>query len=284
MVIKKADFLGFCFGVKRAIDIVENELNKKEKLYSLGEIIHNKDVVNKFKEKGLFVIDSIPENLDGKLIIRSHGVGKDIIDELNKKDIEYIDATCPKVKKIHKIVHENSLLGNEIIIAGNAIHPEVKGILGWATTKCYTIKGLEDFFKININKNKKYTLVSQTTFNNDELKDIIDIIMEKKYNNISIFNTICDATMKRQESCAKLSSNCDLTLIIGGKNSSNTKKLLEISKLYCNKSFHIENYKEIPYKNINKNTIVGVTAGASTPDWIIEEVIQNVRKFKLYNE
>ncbi len=284
MEVKKADFLGFCFGVNRAIDIVESELNKKVKLYSLGEIIHNKDVVNSFKQKGLYIINSIPKNLDGKIIIRSHGVGKDIIDELNKKNIEYIDATCPKVKKIHKIVYENSLQGNEIIIAGDSGHPEIKAILGWSTTKCHIIKNLKEFLSIDIDKEKNYTFVSQTTFNKNELKTIINLITCKKLSNITIFNTICDATMKRQEACTKLSKDCDLMLVIGGKNSSNTKKLFEISKLYCNNSYHIENYKEIPYKNINKNTIVGVTAGASTPDWIIEEVIQNVRKFKLYNE
>ncbi|WP_326909060.1 bifunctional 4-hydroxy-3-methylbut-2-enyl diphosphate reductase/30S ribosomal protein S1 [Sedimentibacter sp. MB31-C6] len=274
MYIEKSKYTGFCSGVKVAIEKAKKTLDNEKKLYSLGEIIHNKDVVNDLENKGLKVIEKPPKLNDAKLLIRSHGVGKNIIDILNENNIEIIDATCVKVKKIHKIVEEFKNNHYNIIIVGDKNHPEVIGILGWCNNEAAIIDSSEELLNLNINPLEKYCLVSQTTFNTNIFKDILNTIKMNNFTNIVTFNTICDATKKRQEACLELAAKSDVMLIIGGKNSSNTKKLYELSKKACINTFHIENYREIPYKYIDKNTKVGVSAGASTPDWIIEEVIK----------
>ncbi len=274
MEIKISKDNGFCAGVKIAVDMAFKALEEEKKLYSYGEIIHNKDVVNKLKSKGLVVVEHVPENNDAKLLIRAHGVGRQIIENLNENNIEIIDATCVKVKKIHKIVEEFKNNDYNIIVTGDENHPEVKGIIGWCNNEASVIDSVEDLIKLDINPSEKYCLVSQTTFNTKIFNEIADAIDKNNYTNIFVKNTICDATRKRQEACLELASICDVMLIIGGRNSSNTKKLYELSKKVCPNTFLIENYKEIPYKYIDKKTIVGVSAGASAPDWIIEEVIK----------
>ncbi|NLA14151.1 MAG: 4-hydroxy-3-methylbut-2-enyl diphosphate reductase, partial [Tissierellia bacterium] len=199
-------------------------------------------------------------------------VGKNIYDRLEEKNIEVIDATCVKVKKIHKIVEEFKNKDYNIIIVGNENHPEVQGISGWCNYEAVIIKSPEELINI-IEPTKKYCLVCQTTFNLNTFEEILKTIEINNYSNIIVHNTICDATRKRQEACIALASKCDIMLIVGGKNSSNTKKLYELSKELCENTFLIQNYKEIPYNYIDKNSIVGVSAGASAPDWIIEEVI-----------
>jgi len=274
MKIEISKYNGFCSGVKIAVDKADKMLDTEKKLYSYGEIIHNKDVVDKLNNKGMIVVDDIPEVKDAKLLIRTHGVGKHVIDKLIENNIEVIDATCVKVKKIHKIVEECKNIGYDIIIVGDKDHPEVIGILGWCNNEAIVINSTEELLSINIDKAKKYCMVSQTTFNTYTFQKILDSINENDFKNIEVHNTICDATRKRQEACTNLASRCDIMLIIGGKNSSNTKKLYELSKKVCPNTYLIENYKEIPYNYIDKNTIVGVSAGASAPDWIIEEVIK----------
>lgn len=273
MKILVSDYNGFCGGVKLAVKKAEKVLDEEKKLYSYGEIIHNKDVIEKLKKKGMVIVDDPPDDNDAKLLIRSHGVGKHIYDILEEKNIDLIDATCVKVKKIHKIVEEFKNKAYNIIIVGDANHPEVQGIKGWCNNEAFIIKEPEDLEKI-IASAKKYCLVCQTTFNLDIFEKIIKTIEINNYSNIIVHNTICDATRKRQEACKTLASKCTVMLIVGGKNSSNTKKLYELSKELCENTFLIQNYREIPYKNIDKNTIVGVSAGASAPDWIIEEVIE----------
>lgn len=272
MKIIVSEYNGFCGGVKAAVVKADKILSEDKKLYSYGEIIHNRDVVEKLKSKGMVVVDELPDDNDAKLLIRSHGVGKDIYDKINERNIDLVDATCVKVKKIHKIVEEFKNNGYNIIVVGDENHPEVQGIVGWCNNEAEVIKNSEDLIKI-IDFSKKYCLVCQTTFNSNIFKEILNTIETNSYSNILVHNTICDATRKRQEACINLASKCDVMLIVGGKNSSNTKKLYELSKEICPNTFLIENYKEIPYNYIDKNTIVGVSAGASAPDWIIEEVI-----------
>ena len=272
MKIIVSEYNGFCGGVKAAVVKADKILSEDKKLYSYGEIIHNRDVVEKLKSKGMVVVDELPDDNDAKLLIRSHGVGKDIYDKINERNIDLVDATCVKVKKIHKIVEEFKNNGYNIIVVGDESHPEVQGIVGWCNNEAEVIKNPEDLIKI-IDLSKKYCLVCQTTFNSNIFKEILNTIETNSYSNILVHNTICDATRKRQEACINLASKCDVMLIVGGKNSSNTKKLYELSKELCPNTFLIENYKEIPYNYIDKNTIVGVSAGASAPDWIIEEVI-----------
>ncbi|MGB4438292.1 MAG: bifunctional 4-hydroxy-3-methylbut-2-enyl diphosphate reductase/30S ribosomal protein S1 [Sedimentibacter sp.] len=274
MKIEVSKYNGFCGGVKIAVDKAFKILESEKKLYSYGEIIHNKDVVDKLKSKGLVVVEHIPEINDAKILIRAHGVEKRVVDELNENDIEVIDATCVKVKKIHKIVEKFKNNDYNIIVTGDENHPEVKGIIGWCNNEASVIDSVKSLINLNINPSEKYCLVSQTTFNTKTFNEITDAIDKNNYTNIVVQNTICDATRKRQEACLELASRCNVMLIIGGSNSSNTKKLYELSKRICPNTFLIENYKEIPYKYIDKKTIVGVSAGASAPDWIIEEVIK----------
>lgn len=281
MEIKKAEHMGFCFGVKNAVDCAVKVLDEHSKIYSYGEIIHNRDVVERLADKGLVVIENLEDSIDkidAKILIRSHGVGRKIIELLNDNNIEYIDATCPKVKSIHRIVNKYSSQGYEIIVVGDSSHPEVIGIAGWIEGKYHIADSLDEIKALDIDKDKKYCLVCQTTFNNNIFKEVVEFLKKNDYTNIVTNNTICDATIKRQESCSDVAQNSDIMLVIGGKNSSNTKKLYELCKEKCDKTFLIENYKEIPYKYIDKNTKIGITAGASTPDWVIEEVIQNVRE------
>jgi len=214
-------------------------LDTEKKLYCYGEIIHNKDVVDKLNKKGMVVVDNIPQLNDAKLLIRTHGVGKSIIENLKENNIEVIDATCVKVKKIHKIVEEYKNNGYDIIIIGDKNHPEVLGILGWCNNEASVVSSAEELLKINIYNDKKYCMVSQTTFNTDTFQRICETINENNLKNIEIHNTICDATRKRQEACIELASRCDIMLIIGGKNSSNTKKLYELSKIICPNTFLI---------------------------------------------
>ena len=272
MKIIVSEYNGFCGGVKAAVLKADKILTDEKKLYCYGEIIHNKDVVEKLKNKGMVIVDDIPENKDAKFLIRSHGVGKNIYDRLEEKNIEVIDATCVKVKKIHKIVEEFKNKDYNIIIVGDENHPEVQGISGWCNYEAVIIKSPEELKNI-IEPTKKYCLVCQTTINLNTFEEILKTIEINNYSNIIVHNTICDATRKRQEACIALASKCDIMLIVGGKNSSNTKKLYELSKELCENTFLIQNYKEIPYNYIDKNSIVGVSAGASAPDWIIEEVI-----------
>ncbi|MDD3226588.1 MAG: 4-hydroxy-3-methylbut-2-enyl diphosphate reductase, partial [Tissierellia bacterium] len=272
MKIIVSEYNGFCGGVKAAVLKADKILTAEKKLYSYGEIIHNKDVVEKLKDKGMVIVENLPEDNDAKLLIRSHGVGKHIYDILEEKNIKVIDATCVKVKKIHKIVEEFKNKGYNIIIVGDENHPEVQGIAGWCNNEADIIKSPEELINI-IEPSKNYCLVCQTTFNLNIFKEILKTIEINNYSNIIVHNTICEATRKRQEACVELASKCTVMLIVGGKNSSNTKKLYELSKELCKNTFLIQNYKEIPYNYIDKNTIVGVSAGASAPDWIIEEVI-----------
>lgn len=277
MNIEKSKFTGFCYGVKNAVDkaIIELESNCEKQIYSYGEIIHNKDVVEKLHDKGMKISNNLEEldSLSSKVLVRSHGVSKAIIEELEKKNIEIIDATCVKVSNIHKIVSAKKQEGFEIIITGDKNHPEVMGILGWCSNEALIIESLDEFMNLDIDLSKQYCVVSQTTFNKKIFDTIVNFIKEK-YQNIKIYDTICNATKLRQDACVSLSKKSDVMLIIGGKNSSNTKKLYELSKEFCKNTFYIENYKEIPYNYIDKNTNVGISAGASTPDWIIEEVIK----------
>jgi len=265
---------GFCYGVKRAVDISLNTKKKyQRKIYTLGPLIHNNDVVKFLKEKGIHTIeyediDSLDEN--DVVIIRSHGVSKNILNDLESKGLIVVDATCPYVKAIHNKVQMYHGLGYQIVIVGDENHPEVIGINGWCDDDAFITKGDKNIPKFS----KKVCIVSQTT----EKYEIFKNIASKLIDNCSetlVFNTICSATDIRQKSAYELSKKVQLMLVIGGKHSSNTTKLYEICKSNCSRTIHIESAKEIPEDIVFLNNIVniGVTAGASTPDWIIKEVI-----------
>ncbi len=274
MEIIIADNAGFCFGVKRAVDMTTNELKNSEgNVYSLGPLIHNQQAVKEFEKRGLKTIDDIDGNKDGKVVIRSHGVSKAVISRMEELKLDILDSTCPYVKSVHKRVEEFQNQGYNIVIIGDPNHPEVIGINGWCDDKAFIVSSVEE--AINLPNMDKVCIVSQTTNTQDKFQALSKII-ESKGNEVQIFNTICNATNLRQESCKDLSQKVDAMIVIGGYHSSNTNKLVEVSKKYCNHVYHIETVDELPLQELLKFNKIGITAGASTPDWIIKEVVETM--------
>ncbi len=281
MEVIRAKTAGFCFGVKRAVDTVYEQLEmaKEDTIYTYGPIIHNEEVVKDMKQKGVVVLQSETEldNLvKGTVIIRSHGVEKAIYDKLNEKGIKIVDATCPFVKKIHNIVQKESAQGRYIIIIGNPQHPEVEGIKGWAGKKVSVIQNKEDIDKLCIPENEKICVVSQTTFNYNKFKELVEIISKKSYD-VSVLNTICNATKERQTEAQHIAEVVDAMIVIGDKHSSNTQKLFEICGNACKDTYYIQTLDDLDMNQLGSVETVGITAGASTPNNIIEEVQNNVR-------
>ena len=282
MEVIRAKTAGFCFGVKRAVDTVYEQLEKASEsttIYTYGPIIHNEEVVKDMKQKGVIVLQSEAELdalTEGTVIIRSHGVEKAIYDKLNAQGIKIVDATCPFVKKIHNIVQKESANGNYIIIVGNPQHPEVEGIRGWAGTKATVVQTKEDIDKLKIPENEKVCVVSQTTFNYNKFKELVEIILKKSYD-VSVLNTICNATKERQTEAQSIAETVDAMIVIGDKHSSNTQKLFEICRKACNNTYYIQTLGDLDLNQLGSVETVGITAGASTPNNIIEEVQNNVR-------
>lgn len=274
MEVTVAKSAGFCFGVKRAVELVYEEAEKKQKVYTLGPIIHNEQVVEDLKKKGVSVLQSIEELADGEdatVIIRSHGVTKQVFEALQDKKVRIVDATCPFVKKIHKIVKEKLEEGCEIIVVGNAAHPEVEGICGWCDNRCQVVETTEEAKKCIVNPEKKICIVSQTTFNYKKFEDIVAIFSKKSYD-IIVMNTICNATEERQTEAGTIARKSDAMIVIGGKHSSNTQKLYEICKAECLNTYFIQTLDDLDLKLFQSFRSVGITAGASTPNNIIKEV------------
>lgn len=270
-----AESAGFCFGVDRAVKMVYSELEKNTKVATLGPIIHNQDVVNDMKARGARIIDSVEElEADETVVIRSHGVGREIYEQIAAKGNRMLDATCPFVSRIHKIVAEKTKQGYFILIAGDASHPEVQGIVGHCDENCLVFKDnfeLKAFFeKKYTNLKKKLAIVAQTTYNIVVWDECLNVI-PKDDPNIEITDTICSATDTRQSDAAELAKDSDIMLVVGGRHSSNTVKLYEVCSRYC-KTYHIENSDELRSLKIPGAEKIGITAGASTPAYIIKEV------------
>lgn len=279
MEVKIAKNAGFCFGVKRAMNMAWDELENKNdnKVYSLGPLIHNKQAVDRYKEKGLIEMDSLDKiPSESKLIIRSHGVPKNVYVQSESKNMDIVDTTCPYVKKIHDIVKEFFNNGYKIIIVGNANHPEIVGINGWCNNEAFVINSEEEVDNIPFNNNDKYCVVSQTTANLEHFDKIVEKI-NSKTNNLTVKNTICFATKQRQLSAIDLAKEVDCMVVIGGKHSSNTQKLVNICKDIVT-TFSIETKEELQKDMFEGFKVAGVTAGASTPDWIIDEVIEYLKE------
>ena len=280
MKVIKAKTAGFCFGVKRAVDTVYEQVDACSSLiYTYGPIIHNEEVVRDMESKGVVVLRS-EEELDalekGTVIIRSHGVGKWIYDKLEARNIRIVDATCPFVKKIHNIVRKASAEGAHIVIIGNPDHPEVQGIRGWAGEKVTVVQDKESAEGVDFGKKEKICVVSQTTFNYNKFKDLVEIIKKKSYD-VSVLNTICNATKERQTEAESIAGSVDAMIVIGDKHSSNTQKLFEICRKACNNTYYIQTLDDLDLNQLGSVETVGITAGASTPNNIIEEVQNNVR-------
>ena len=281
MEVRLAKTAGFCFGVKRAVETVYEQVKEcqGENIYTYGPIIHNEEVVKDMKSKGVEVIHSeeeLRELSSGVVIIRSHGVSKRIHDILDEQGLRCVDATCPFVKKIHRIVEEESKKGKHIIIIGDENHPEVQGIKGWSETEATVIKTEAEAENFSVPSNTEICIVSQTTFNYNKFKYLVEIISKKSYN-IYVLNTICSATKERQTEAASIANEVDVMIVIGDKHSSNTQKLFEICQSACKDTYYIQTLDDLDMNQLKSVKTVGITAGASTPNNIIEEVQNNVR-------
>lgn len=285
---------GFCFGVQRAVEMVYTEADKGKKVVTLGPIIHNEQVVSDLEKRGVSVIDETAlsdESVDlskATVVIRSHGVSKSVYEKLRQKKCEIVDSTCPFVKKIHDTVQEYAAQGYDIVIVGSREHPEVQGILGWCLppgrkspertdvgTVVETEAEMEAFCPSN--REKKVCVVAQTTFNYKKFKELVEIISKKGYDIIAV-NTICNATAERQQEASELAARSDAMIVIGGKNSSNSRKLFDISKNQCENTYFIQTLEDLDITCIESSASLGITAGASTPKNIIQEVLTACQK------
>ena len=275
MSVRVAKSAGFCFGVSRAVELVEQAAQAGKKVATLGPIIHNRHVVDKFEKMGVRVIDTPEEALPGEtVIIRSHGVSRGVYERLEQQNVEIIDATCPFVKRIHTIVSRAEEEGRLPIIIGTPTHPEVEGIAGWCTD-CRVFAGpedLENWAKANEKlRDSAICIVSQTT-STESLWKLCCEIAKKQFTNLKIFDTICRATEYRQSEAAELSEVCQAMVVVGDPKSSNTGRLAMICREHCDKVFLVDNAAELKAEDFSGVSDVGITAGASTPAWIIKEV------------
>ena len=279
MEVLLAKSAGFCFGVKRAVDKVYELTRTGRRIYTFGPIIHNEEVVGDLEKKGVSVIadeTELAQIQEGVVVIRSHGVAKSVYDQIERQGLECVDATCPFIKRIHKIVERESAAGKQILIIGNAGHPEVEGIMGWSNTPALVAETKEEIEKIACDPEKPVCIVSQTTFNYNKFQELVEIFKKRGYD-ISVVNTICNATEERQTEAKQIAAKVDAMIIIGGKHSSNTRKLYEICSRECANTYFIQTLDDLHLELPKSVRLVGITAGASTPNKIIEEVQNYVR-------
>lgn len=282
MKIIVADNSGFCFGVRQAIDTTLEKIKENNgNIYSLGPLIHNKQETNRLKNKGLEIINNIDKINNKNVVIRSHGIPLNTYDIAKKNNVSLVDCTCPFVRNIQKKAHEYYNKGYAIVIIGKRDHPEVIGINGWCENNAYIVNSKEDIE--DIPKCDKICIVAQTTITQEKFNYFTKLI-EPMGEHVEVFNTICNATRLRQQSCENLAKHVDAMIVIGGYHSSNTQKLVDISKKYCRNTYHVETAEEIPISEIKKFKVIGVTAGASTPEWIIKEVIDKMNNDNNMNE
>ncbi len=274
MLIKKAKSYGFCFGVKRAVEIAESSKGA----VTLGPLIHNpleiKRLNDEYNVKFIENIDEIDKNIK-KVIVRTHGIPKNELNKLKEKEIEIIDATCPFVKKPQEIVKEMSKQGYDIVIFGDKNHPEIKGVMSYSVhDRVFVVLDKEELF--NIKLKEKVATVAQTTRKIQNYLDIINYLI-KHYKEVRVFNTICNATFENQEAVRDLAKEVDIMIIIGGKNSSNTKQLYNIAKEYCD-TYLVESEKELKKEWFLEKKLCGISAGASTPEWLVENIISRIKE------
>lgn len=287
MECKLAKTAGFCFGVQRAVETVYEQIDKVREsgtstpIYTFGPIIHNEQVVGEFEKQGVKVVNSEEELAtlsEGILIIRSHGVKRSVQELAESRGLTVVDATCPFVKRIHKIVEKESNEGHSVLITGDPSHPEVQGIVGWCNGPCKVVSEAAEAIEFLDSAEGPVCVVSQTTFKHKKFQEIIADLLQKQYN-ANVVNTICNATQERQEEAEILASEADAMIVIGSAGSSNTRKLFEICGKRCKETYFVSTAEDLPDTFPEGTKLVGITAGASTPKNIIEEVQIYVRRF-----
>jgi 4-hydroxy-3-methylbut-2-enyl diphosphate reductase len=271
MKIELAENYGFCFGVKRAIKIAEENRNS----VTYGPLIHNaKEIERLDQDYKVGLTENISTfNTGDKAVIRTHGIPKTELKFLKEKGVDVVDATCPYVTKPQQICEEMSQLGYDIVIFGDEEHPEIKGVKSYASHGAYVVTSVEELE--NLKLKEKIALVAQTTRKVEDYLEVANYLIPR-YKEVRVFNTICNATFENQDAVRKLAKKADVMVIIGGKNSSNTKQLFSIAKEFCSDSYHIEDEKDIECTWFIDKKLCGISAGASTPDWIIQKVVNKV--------
>jgi len=267
---------GLCYGVKRAIRIAKRtRLQKKGEVFTFGDLIHNPQVIANLKEQGIYSINDLDEIKNRTVIIRSHGVSPEIYRTLDKKKIEIVDATCPIVKRIQKLVESLTKKEEEIIIVGNEGHPEIKGLIGYSKGKAIILENEKQTKDLPLKKRR--AILAQSTQDLFLFKKIVAALIEKT-EQLKVFNTICESTQTRQKSTSKLASSVDTLFIVGGRNSSNTYKLYQISKRILPNTFFVENAEQIRPQMLKGARKTGLSGGASTPPEAIQEAVEKIKK------
>jgi 4-hydroxy-3-methylbut-2-enyl diphosphate reductase len=266
---------GFCHGVKNAISTAEKILAKEKNVYSLGPIIHNKDEVQRLAKKGLKTVDSVEEIPSGTVIIRSHGAAPEQLTGLKERKINIVDATCVLVKRVQQIAAELERDGYRVVVIGDKNHPEVGAVVG-SCGETIVIADESDLHKLP--ENNKLGVVCQTTQSPEYFSKMLCAIVKKSFSELKVINTLCKEAIKRQQSAVELCKQVDIMFVLGGLESANTRKLAELCKKVNKQTFHLQNWDELDKNMLSGKKIAGVTAGASTPEWIITEFVENLMK------
>ena len=274
MEVILAESLGFCYGVKRAIKLARENAAPDGTACTLGPIIHNPQMVARLAAEGVGNVSSLEEMTSGTIIIRSHDVGPQVYDEAEKMGLSLVDATCPHVKKAQMAANELAQDGYEVVIVGEKRHPEVRSIYEWSGHKAMVVETEAEASALQ--PCGRLGIVAQTTFSGEKFKSIVMRLLDKS-NDVRIVRTICTATDQRQAAAVALAGQVQLMLVIGGKNSANTTRLAQLCAEKC-KTYHIETAAELQDEWFDKIEKIGITAGASTPDWIIKEVYKKCQK------
>jgi len=278
MSIVLAKKIGFCFGVKRAVAMAQEALRKRGPIYSLGSIIHNKEVVDALSKKGLKVIKDIKKIRRGTVVVSSHGLSPKVVKALSERGLKIIDTTCPFVRKAQKIAKSLSRKGCSIIVVGDAHHPEIRALVDFVSRDVFVVKNAVQAKKLRIGRADRISIISQTTQSTENFLDVVKAISEKMPKEVKVFNTICRDAEERQASARQLAGAVDLMLIVGGRDSANTKRLYEVSASILKDSYLVETEADVADLCIKPGMVVGVASGASTPDWVIKKVVKKIQR------
>ena len=277
MRLKIAKKVGFCFGVRRAVKMAEEVLKREGKAYSLGSVIHNKQVVEGLSKRGLEVIKSIDEADSGVLVISSHGISPGLAGEISKRSLKLVDTTCPFVRNAQSSARSLGEEGYTVIIVGDVNHPEVKALYDFAGKKAYVVKDALGFEALKLKPNERIGILSQTTQSMDNFLGVVKVIITAKPESLKVFNTICKDAQVRQAAARDISREVELMLIVGGKNSANTKRLFDVCKKVLRKSYLVETEGDLRSRWFKDVSVVGITSGASTPDKIVRRVAKALK-------
>jgi 4-hydroxy-3-methylbut-2-enyl diphosphate reductase len=276
MKVIVAEKCGFCPGVKNAISTAERILARQKDVYSLGPIIHNRDVVEKLARAGLKTVDTVEQIPSGTVLIRSHGVAPDQLAKMQEKGLKIIDATCVLVKRVQRIAWELDEAGYEVVVIGDKNHPEIQAVVGCAKD-VLVVADESDLHKLR--KHRKLGVVCQTTESPEYFGGMLAAIARQDFSELRVINTLCKEAIERQESAVDLCRRVDVMFVLGGLESANTRKLAELCRKYNPRTFHLQNWKELDKSVVFGRTLAGVTAGASTPEWVISDFVEKLTAF-----